>query len=59
MQLFTGDWQTYARKGPIEVIMGLGAGVVCGLVVGYIPHKCEVWPNLYFIIPCFVTRYLF
>lgn len=42
IRLFTGDWKKSAIRGPIEVAMGLGAGVLCGLVIGYIPHKCEV-----------------
>jgi len=40
--IFAGSWETNAMRGPIEIALGLGVGIIFGLFVGYIPHKCEV-----------------
>ncbi|VVC34245.1 Hypothetical protein CINCED_3A024503 [Cinara cedri] len=41
-----GSWEKDAIRGPIEIALGLGAGIFWGLIVGYIPHKCEKSLNL-------------
>lgn len=47
--LITGNLEMSVSRGPIELLMGFGVGIIWGLLVGYIPHKCEVRNNNFFI----------
>ncbi|XP_050422124.1 sodium/hydrogen exchanger 9B2-like isoform X2 [Adelges cooleyi] len=37
----TSSWELNVMQGPLEVLIGLFCGIIWGVVVGFIPHKCE------------------
>lgn len=39
---FLGSVEASALRGPKEIAMGFSVGVIFGVIIGYIPHKCEV-----------------
>lgn len=40
--IYLGDWEKDAMRGPLEILLGLGIGIIWGLIAGYMPHKSEV-----------------